>query len=101
MNKAKQPEKAQIEKSLPLPSSTEKKTRSYSRNLLIIFGLVVIGCITTWSFGTLALVIINSIRFSTSLTGNFWSEIFPLILLVTILGIGSFGIIKLVKILRK
>lgn len=101
LRKAKQPEIAQINKSVSLPSETEKKTTSYGNRLLIIFGVMAIGFITVCSFGTLTFLIINSIRFGLSPKDDFWSVFFTVLLLVALIGGGLFGIIKLAKILRK
>ncbi len=67
-----------------------------------MFGIVILGCITITSVGTLLMVVLSSITVGTPRwTGNFWEDIFPFILLAAITGIGLFGFIKLVQFLRK
>jgi hypothetical protein len=78
-----------------------RKTSNYGLRLLIIFGIVILGCITAVSAFSLLMVVISSITVGTRWTGDFWSDIFPFILTFAVIGIGSFGIIKLVQILRR
>ena len=97
----RRPEKQEIDNSQSVASPSEQKTSSYGVRLLIIFGIVILGCITITSFGSLLMVIISSITVGTRLTGNFWEDIFPFILMIAITGIGLFGIFKLAQVLRK
>jgi len=99
--KARRPVTIQIETSLPVDPFLDQKTIGYGLRLLIIFGIVVLVCITSISFFSLIMVIVSSITVGTRLTGNFWSDVFPFVLMVTGIGFGSFGIYKLVQILRK
>jgi len=66
-----------------------------------MFGIVILGCITITSVGTLLMLALSSITVGTRWTGNFWEDIFPFILLAAITGIGLFGFIKLVQFIRK
>jgi hypothetical protein len=99
--KARHPRAQQIDDSLQVASASEQKTGRYGLRLLLIFAIVVLGCMISGSFLTLVMIIISSITVGTRWTGNFWSDIFPFILIIAIIGIGLFGIIKLVRILRK
>lgn len=80
---------------------SEQKTSSYGVRLLIIFGIVILSCVTVTSGGSLLMVIISSVTVGTRWTGSFWEDIFPFILMIAITGIGLFGIFKLVQVLRK
>lgn len=80
---------------------SEHKVSSYSSRLLIIVGIVVLGCITITSFGSLMMVVISSLRVGVRMTGNFWEDYFPFILMIVIIGIGLYGMVKLVQLLRK
>jgi len=82
-------------------SSPEQPKGNYALRLLIIFGIVVLGCITLTSGGTLLMAVISSITVGTRWTGNFWEDVFPLILMIATTGIGLFGTIKLVQALYK
>jgi uncharacterized RDD family membrane protein YckC len=101
VQKTSRPEKLEIENAQLVPSPSEHKTSSYGVRLLIIFGIVFLGCITMSSGGSLLMLVISSITVGTRLTGNFWEDIFPFILMIVITGIGLFGIFKLVQVLRK
>lgn len=80
--------------------SQEQKINSYGLRLLIIFGIVILGFITITTGLSLVMVVISSVTVGTRWTGNFWSDIFPFILMITTILIGSFGTFKLVRILR-
>jgi len=87
--------------SQPISASSYQKTSNYGLRLLIIFGIVVLGCITLVSASSLIMVVISSVTVGTRWTGDFWSDIFPFIFSLMVIGIGSFSIFKLVQILRK
>jgi len=101
VQKASRSEKQESESSQLVTSPPEQKTGSYGVRLLIMFGIVILGCITIISAGTLLMVVISSMTVGTRWTGNFWEDIFPFIVLIGITGIGLLGIFKLVQILRK
>ena len=82
-------------------SSPEQPKGNYALRLLVIFGIVVLGCATLTSGGTLLMLVISAITVGTRWTGNFWEDIFPFILMIAIMGIGLFGTIKLVQVLYK
>jgi hypothetical protein len=82
----------------PEPPST---SRSYGMRLLIISGIVVLSCITFGSLSSLVVVALSTIMVGTRWTGDFWQDEFPIILMVAIIGLGSFGIYKLIRTLRK
>jgi uncharacterized RDD family membrane protein YckC len=98
---ASRPEKQEIESSQLVTPPSEQKTSSYGVRLLIISGIVILGCVTITSGGSLLMVAISSITVGTRWTGNFWEDVFPFILMTAITGIGLFGIFKLVQVLRK
>ena len=75
--------------------------RKLARNVLIMLGIVVLACIALRSALSLGLWIATSIGAGTQPRGDFWSNEFPMIILLAITGIGAFGIYKLVQILRK
>ncbi len=71
------------------------------RKVLIMSGIVILTCIALRSALSLGLWIASSMGAGTQPRENFWSNEFPMMILVAIIGIGSFGIYKLVRILRK
>lgn len=81
-------------------SQPEKPKKSYGMRLLIMTTLVVTGCITgtffTSTIGTLASSLIYGVRW----TGDFMQDVFPIILSLGIIGLGIWGMIKLIKLLR-
>lgn len=79
----------------------QHKISSYGSRLLIMLGIVILGFITFVSAFSLIGVVISSITVGTRLTGNFWSDIFPFILSFAITAAGSFGVFRLVKVLRE
>ena len=99
--KTRHPEKQENDNPLSVATPSEQKTSSYGVRLLIIFGIVILSCVTVTSGGSLLMTIISSISVGTRWTGNFWEDIFPFILMVAVTGIGLFGIVKLVQVLRK
>jgi len=99
--KTRHPETQETDNSLLVTSLSKGKTSSHGLRLLIVFGIVILGCVTIASGGSILMVVISSITVGTRWTGNFWSDIFPFILMIAITGIGLFGIFKLVQILRK
>lgn len=101
VKRTSRPEKQEIESPQLITSASEQKTSSYGLRLLIIFGIVILGCVTITSGGSLLMVVISSLTVGTRWTGNFWEDIFPFILMIAITGIGLFGIFKLVQVLRK
>lgn len=99
--KTRHPEKKENDSLQSVSIPSEQKTSSYGVRLLIIFGIVILSCVTITGGGALLMVIISSITVGTRWTGNFWEDIFPFILMVAITGIGLFGTFKLTQILRK
>lgn len=99
--KTRHPEKQENDNSQSVATPSEQKASSYGVRLLIIFGIVILSCVTVTSGGSLLMVIISSITVGTRWTGNFWEDIFPFILMIAITGIGLFSIFKLVQVLRK
>ncbi len=78
--------------SLSETSSSNTTISNYGLRLLIMSGVVLLGCITLLS----AYLLIDAIR-----AGDLWSNIASFIIMVIITGIGSFGVFKLVQLLRK
>lgn len=99
--KARHPETGNIDGSISSASSLEKKTSGYGLRLLIIFGIGFLGFITLVSAITLVGAAITAVTVGSPSAGDFWSDIFPFIFMLGITGIGLFGILKLVQILRK
>lgn len=99
--KTRHPEKQENDISQSVATPSEQKTSSYGVRLLIIFGIVILSCVTVTSGGSLLMTIISSITVGTRWTGNFLEDIFPFILMVAVTGIGLFSIFKLVQVLRK
>jgi uncharacterized RDD family membrane protein YckC len=95
------PEDQQIQSSSLPASPSEQGTISYGVRLLIMFGIVFLGCITLTSASSLLMVIISSITVGTRWTGNFWEDIFPFILAIAVTGAGAFGVFKLAQVLYK
>ncbi len=83
------------------PVGHKRLVSSRGVRLLIILGIAVLAVIVLRSALALVLFIITSIRDGTLGTGNFQSEVLPIIVLAAIAGISSFGIYKLVEVLRK
>lgn len=79
----------------------EHKNASYGARLGVMFGIVVLACITSTTGLSLIGLIISALAGGTRLVGNFWADVFPFILLAIITGIGAFGIYRLVKALRR
>ncbi len=79
----------------------QHKISGYGSRLLIMLGVVILGFITFVSAFSLIGVVISSITVGARWTGNFWSDIFPFILSLAITAVGSFGVFKLVQVLRK
>lgn len=82
------------------PSSEQKKL-GYGVRLLIAFGIVSLGCITITSAFSLIMTTIASITIGTRWTGDFWADIFPILLMIAVIGLGVFGVVKLAQVLRK
>ncbi len=85
--------------SSPTAAPPPRRIQSYGARLLIMLGLVVLGFITLVSGLTLITTVVSLIVFGGRWTGDFWSDIFPFILVLGITGIGLFGGIKLYKLL--
>ncbi len=75
----------------------EKKIKNYGLRLLMMFGVVVLGCITL----SIVTITISSVTDGALLEGNFWTNVFSLIPVLIIAGIGAFGVFKLIQLLRK
>lgn len=99
--KTRHPEKQEIDSFQSVATPSEQKTSSYGVRLLIIFGIVILSCVTITGGSALLMTIISSTTVGARWTGNFWEDIFPFILMIAITGIGLFGIFKLTQILRK
>ena len=78
-----------------LPS--EKKIKNYGLRLLMMFGVVFLGFITLF----IITITISSVTDGTLLEGNFWANIFSLIPVLIIAGIGAFSVFKLIQLLRR
>jgi len=99
--KARHPETWDTDNRTSGATSEEKNTSGYGLRLLVMFGIGILGCITTISVLTFIGVVVSAVTVGTSPAGDFWSDIFPFIFMLMIIGIGLFGIFKLVQILRK
>lgn len=99
--KMKRPEAMKVDNPPAVSTSSEQKTSNYGLKLLIIIGIVFLGFITVISTFTLIMVVISSLTVGTRWTGDFWQDIFPLLISLAFIGLGTFGIIKLVKIIRR
>ncbi len=86
---------------LARPDGHPKLTSSHALRLLILLGIAILACITARSALSLGLFMVTSITAGTGWSGDFWSNEFPIMILAAIAGTGSFGIYKLVRILRK
>ncbi len=98
--KIRKPEQKEIE-NIQLAGSSSKPKSHYGLKLLINFGIVIMSFVTIISIGSLLITIISSVTVGIAFKGNFWSDIFPFILVIAIIGVGLFCIIKLVQVLRK
>jgi hypothetical protein len=76
-------------------------TSGYGLRLLIKVGMIVLGGITLASVTALIMVVISGMVVGARWTGNFWSDKFPFMLMLTIIGVGSFGVFKLYRLLYK
>lgn len=85
----------------PGVSSEEEKSHGYGFRLLIMFSIGILVFITLVSSLTFIGVLISAATVGPPPPGDFWSDIFPFIVMLTIIGIGLFGIFKLAKILRQ
>ncbi len=83
------------------PAGPQKWMDRHGLRILIILGIVILGCITLRSALSLSLYVITSITSGTGLTGDFWSNEFPVIVLLAITALGAFAIYRLARILRK
>ena len=71
------------------------------RKMLIMLGIVILACITLRSALTLILWLVTSTDAVTWWGTDFWSNGFPMIILAAIISVGSFGVYKLIRILRR
>jgi len=81
-------------------ASDHPETISYRKRLLIITGIVVLSLITLTSIVTSVTTVYAIINYGFSTTGKFSEDILPFILLFGSIGIGIFGIYKLIRLLR-
>ena len=79
----------------------EKKLKNYGLRLLMMFGVVVLGGITLIIIFSLISAGISSVTDGTFWDGNFWMNVFPLLIMLIIAGIGAFSVFKLIQLLRK
>ncbi len=85
-------------------SEQPDKRRKFSGNgvrLLIILGIAILACISLRSAVSVVLYVATSMQTGTLLTGDFWSNEFPTMVLVAVVAAGSFGIYRLMQMLRK
>jgi hypothetical protein len=99
--KIRRPVRPNFDYSPAISPPSERKISNYGLRLLIMFGIVILGCITAVSAASLIMELISTITVGTRWTGDFWQDFFPFLLFFAIIGIGSFGIIKLIQILRQ
>ena len=99
--KIRVPEIQEPDISTPEISPEHQTKTSYYLRLLIILGLILLVFITFVSSFALIATLVSTAVYGTRWTGDFWSDIFPFILMITIIGTGLFGIFKLSKLLRK
>lgn len=99
--KMRRPEAMRVDNPPAVSISTEQKTNNYGLKLFIIIGIVFLGFITVISTFTLIMVVVSSLTVGTRWTGDFWQDIFPLLISFALIGLGTFGIVKLVKIIRR
>ena len=92
-------ETSQAEDTASIASPSPRRIKGYGVRLLVMLGLVVLGFITLVSSFTLIMTIVSAVTFGARWTGNFWSDIFPFILVLSIIGIGLFGSFKLYRLL--
>ena len=74
----------------------EKKIKNYGLRLLMMFGIVILGCAILGSVSMLISSVTDNVIWA-----NFWSKAFSTIFLLLTIGIESFGIFKLIQLLRK
>ena len=74
--------------------------RSYRTRLLILAGIAILSCVTVTGGSTLIMTIVSSIIYGATWTGNFWSDIFPFIVVISVTVLGILGIIKLYRLYR-
>jgi uncharacterized RDD family membrane protein YckC len=101
VTKASRPETQIIRNVQPVIPTPEPAIKNNGLRFLIKFGIGILGFAAMTSAGALVIVTISSIISGTQWTGNFWEDVFPFLLLISITGIGVFGVIKLVQLLRK
>lgn len=99
--KMRRPEAMRVDNPPVVSTSSEQKTSNYVRKQLIVIGIVFLGFMTVVSGFALIIVAISSITVGTRWTGDFWQDVFPLLLTIVIMGSGIFGVIKLGKLLRR
>jgi hypothetical protein len=100
VHRSKHPEPVPADGTSTEINVSQQKKRGYSVRLLIMIGIVVLGCIIFASGGALIGTVISAFRFGGHLTGDFWQDEFPFIVIFLLLGLGVFGIVKLFKLLR-
>ncbi len=81
------------------PQDGKQRTASTGLGLLIIVGIVVLAVLTLRSAISLVLFTVTTSR--VGWTGDFSSELLPIIDGLVIVGVGSFGVYKLAGLLRK
>ena len=74
--------------------------RRYATRLLIIAGIAILSCVTVTSGGTLIMTLASMVIYGATWTGNFWSDIFPFIAVISVTGLGILGIFKLFRLYR-
>ncbi len=80
------------------PDTRSKLSASYGR-ALVILGIVVLACIVVRSALSLGLLLVTIIREGPA--GSFLSDELPIIGLAVIIALASFGVYKMVQVLRK
>jgi len=83
------------------PVLPDGRNKPNGLRLPIILGIAILACVALRSALSLAMLLVTSVRGGMHWRGDFWSDAFPIIVLVAITGIGSFGIYKLVQVLRR
>jgi hypothetical protein len=78
----------------------QQASRRYSVRLLAAIALVTVGCITLVAASTFVRGLAAAFSGDAHFIGDFWQDEFPFILTFVVSGLGIFGIVKLIKVLR-
>lgn len=85
----------------PLTGFPNTKILTPAKKTGLIFLIGILGFIVFTSLGAVIITLLSDYLYGVKSTGNFWSDIFPFILMFLIISGGIVGIIQIAKRLRR